>query len=69
LDRVKVPLQCPDFAAIVAAAAVAHDLGNPPFGHSGEDAISDFFKSADGNEYLKDLTPLQRMDLFCVRLP
>ncbi|MBS1976073.1 MAG: deoxyguanosinetriphosphate triphosphohydrolase [Bacteroidetes bacterium] len=33
-----------DFGAIVAAAALAHDLGNPPFGHAGEDALSDFFK-------------------------
>ena len=32
-----------DFGAITAAASLAHDLGNPPFGHSGEDAISDFF--------------------------
>ncbi len=33
-----------DFGAIVSAASLAHDLGNPPFGHAGEDAISDFFK-------------------------
>src|SRR5690554_1764531 len=33
-----------DFGAIVAAAALAHDIGNPPFGHAGEEAISDFFK-------------------------
>ncbi|MFZ6013109.1 MAG: deoxyguanosinetriphosphate triphosphohydrolase [Bacteroidota bacterium] len=32
-----------DFGAIVASASLAHDLGNPPFGHAGEDAISDFF--------------------------
>ncbi len=32
-----------DFGAIVAAGALAHDLGNPPFGHAGETAISDFF--------------------------
>src|SRR6187455_2413574 len=29
-----------DFGAIVAAASLAHDLGNPPFGHAGEDSIS-----------------------------
>ena len=28
-----------DFGAIVAAASLAHDLGNPPFGHAGEEAI------------------------------
>jgi len=33
-----------DFGAIVAAASLTHDLGNPPFGHAGEDSISDFFK-------------------------
>lgn len=33
-----------DFGAIVAAASLAHDLGNPPFGHAGETAISDFFR-------------------------
>ncbi len=32
-----------DFGGIVAAACLAHDLGNPPFGHSGETAISSFF--------------------------
>ncbi len=33
-----------DVGAIVAAAALAHDIGNPPFGHAGEEAISDFFR-------------------------
>lgn len=33
-----------DIGAIVAAASLAHDIGNPPFGHAGEEAISDFFK-------------------------
>src|SRR6267378_2881740 len=33
-----------DVGAIVAAASLTHDLGNPPFGHAGEDAISDFFR-------------------------
>jgi dGTPase len=34
-----------DFGAIVHAAALGHDLGNPPFGHSGEDAIQHWFQS------------------------
>lgn len=36
-----------EFGAIVAAASLTHDLGNPPFGHCGEAAISDFFKNSD----------------------
>lgn len=32
-----------DFGAIVAAASLAHDIGNPPFGHSGEASISSYF--------------------------
>ena len=35
-----------EFGEIVAAAALAHDLGNPPFGHSGEDAIRHWFATS-----------------------
>ncbi len=35
-----------DFGEIASAAALAHDLGNPPFGHSGEDAIRHWFKNS-----------------------
>lgn len=38
---------------IVSAACLAHDLGNPPFGHSGEKAISTFFSEGEG-KVLKD---------------
>ena len=35
--------QLNDFGAIVAAACLSHDIGNPPFGHSGEKAIGEYF--------------------------
>lgn len=37
-----------EIGAIVSAACLAHDLGNPPFGHSGEKAISSFFSEGKG---------------------
>jgi dGTPase len=40
-----------DFGTIVASASLAHDLGNPPFGHSGEEGLSDFFKHHEGKQY------------------
>ena len=35
---------------IVSAACLAHDLGNPPFGHSGEKAIQTFFSEGPGQK-------------------
>ena len=42
-----------DFGAVVAAASLTHDIGNPPFGHCGESAISDFFKNSEIENLLK----------------
>jgi dGTPase len=52
-----------DFGAIVAAAALAHDIGNPPFGHSGERAIGDYFLNGNGKIFKTKLNPTQWQDL------
>ncbi len=60
-----------ELGSIVSAACLAHDMGNPPFGHSGEKAIGTFFSEGQG-QWLKDyvcpetgdgLTPEQWEDL------
>jgi dGTPase len=52
-----------DFGAIVAAAALAHDIGNPPFGHSGEKAIGEYFSIGKGQQFKDQLTDKQWQDL------
>ena len=48
---------------IVATACLCHDLGNPPFGHSGEKTISTFFSEGEGLELKPLLTERQWADL------
>ncbi len=45
-----------DIDIIVSSACLAHDLGNPPFGHSGEETISSYFTDGPGQK-LKDMMP------------
>ena len=55
--------QTNDFGAIIAAAAVAHDIGNPPFGHSGEKAIGEFFQFKKGTAIKHLLSDAEYADL------
>ncbi len=60
-----------EMGSIVSAACLAHDLGNPPFGHSGERAIGSYFSEGNGQKYETyfcdetgdSLTPEQWQDL------
>lgn len=51
-----------DIGEIVSAACLAHDLGNPPFGHSGEKAISSFFSEGEGMALKQQFTSDQWSD-------
>ena len=52
-----------EIGAIVSAACLAHDLGNPPFGHSGEKAISTYFSEGKGLSLKEQLSPMEWEDL------
>lgn len=61
LDK-RLPL-ISEIGNIVAAACIAHDMGNPAFGHSGETAISHYFREGDGKIYKDEVNEMQWRDI------
>ncbi len=52
-----------EIGAIVSAACLAHDMGNPPFGHSGEKAIATFFSEGNGQKLETEMTSSEWKDI------
>lgn len=52
-----------DMGAIIQAACLAHDIGNPPFGHAGEYAIREWFDHAAQQGKLDQLSPEEQADV------
>ena len=52
-----------DVGVIMQAACLAHDIGNPPFGHAGEYAIRDWFMHPDRQQVLQNLNSNEQLDL------
>jgi len=65
VESEKIEIENPLFqeiGSVVSAACLAHDMGNPPFGHSGEDAIAQFFKKSTEPRLKKELSEAEWKD-------
>ncbi|MCL6240537.1 deoxyguanosinetriphosphate triphosphohydrolase [Acinetobacter amyesii] len=62
-DELPMWISPADVGAIIQAACLAHDIGNPPFGHAGEYAIREWFDDASHTNFLQDLSPEEEADV------
>ncbi|QIO08432.1 deoxyguanosinetriphosphate triphosphohydrolase [Acinetobacter lanii] len=62
-DELPVWISPADVGAIIQAACLAHDIGNPPFGHAGEYAIREWFDDASHGDFLKALSLEEQADV------
>lgn len=63
LDNKPAPHLLEELPTIVATACLCHDMGNPPFGHSGEDALSRYFREGKGATLQNEFSTDQWQDL------
>lgn len=63
-EEKKLPkgLSATDIGDIIQSTCLAHDIGNPPFGHTGEEAIKSWFTS-QGTQFLTNMSPQEKNDL------
>lgn len=54
-----------EIGSIISAACLAHDLGNPPFGHSGEKAIATYFSEGNGQHLVTQMSAEEWEDIIC----
>ncbi len=62
-DEIKNKEILNDLGSIVSAACLAHDMGNPPFGHAGENAISNYFSTGKGKHLKNKFTEKEWTDI------